>query len=249
MEKRCSVCHAIKAISEFYKNGKNGHMAECKVCNRKRKLSYYTDNRSSRIQEMRIYRKKNKQKQSHLMKRYYQENKSAIGEQVSSYNSSPPVNAKLFFKKVPKCDWPILLHNSLFVKCKYCGKHFMPTVLQIKHRENAYNNIGLGESNFYCSKECTTNCPIFNRSKNRYGEHSVNGVSKERFCTAKQRVHHISNQCDAFGETFCERCGDNCIPELHHTLPVKDFGSNSINPAGHILLCAGCHTTIHALCA
>ena len=41
---------------------------------------------------------------------------------------------------------------------------------------------------------------------------------------------------------YCEKCGKRCSPELHHIIPVKDFGGNERENI--IWLCKECHRQI-----
>jgi 5-methylcytosine-specific restriction endonuclease McrA len=69
---------------------------------------------------------------------------------------------------------------------------------------------------------------------------------KPRYCFVKTLKQL---QCDNNnGQSYCEKCGDFIDVELHHTILVSENPKEAINPATHMLLCAGCHTNLHAEC-
>lgn len=180
---------------------------------------------------------------SGLKKRIYQ----SIKERVSS-----PIKEKSrLFKKIPKCDNPAVgVDGFVYVSCKLCGMKFKPSYQNIKNRINSYNGKAYGENNFYCSDLCREVCPVFNIKSNqvdpRIREPKAT-TDKIRDC---QRKTLKQLQCDEnHGQSYCERCGDLIDVELHHTLPVAEYGEDAINPAGHMLLCAGCHVALHRECA
>lgn len=138
----------------------------------------------------------------------------------------------------------------LDVECHYCNKIFTPDNKSIKNKIRSSMDVGKGESNLYCSNKCKEACPTFNHRNDHIDPRSIvaidkNDAYKVRNCqtdTLKQL------QCDTHGYNYCEKCGDIIDVELHHTLNVSKYGSNAINSAGHILLCAGCHTDLHNKC-
>jgi 5-methylcytosine-specific restriction endonuclease McrA len=64
------------------------------------------------------------------------------------------------------------------------------------------------------------------------------------------QTNHLKQlQLDEVGYNYCEKCGNKTtIVELHHTLEVAKHGLNSINSAGHILLCSECHKELTKQC-
>ena len=165
-------------------------------------------------------------------------------------NNSPTKGTSLYFKRIPACDNPSIIDGIVHVECKMCGKTFSPTYQQIGTRIASFSGKGHGENNFYCSDECKSACPTFNYKTN----HTDPRLRKPKSEKAKARSCQTKTlkqiQCDhSQGQSYCEKCGDFIDVELHHTLPVAEFGEEAVNPAGHILLCAGCHVELHRVCA
>jgi hypothetical protein len=153
---------------------------------------------------------------------------------------------------VPVCDKPVVIDGVVYATCKMCGKHFPPTYRQVCARIKAFEGDGPGhsENNFYCSDSCRESCPTFN-----YKTHTTDPrLRKPKSETDNARSCQTKTlkqlQCDHNkGQSYCEKCGDFIDVELHHTLPVSQFAKEAINPAGHILLCAGCHVELHGECS
>ena len=165
--------------------------------------------------------------------------------------SSPVSKKSSLFKQIPLSDGPMADDSGVItVVCKTCGKRFYPTRSQIHSRLKCIRGTWYGESNFYCSDECKLSCPVYHAHSN----HPDPRLRKPKSVTAKARACQSKTlkqiQCDDNnGQSYCERCGDLIDVELHHTLPVAEYGEGAINPAGHILLCAGCHMALHRECA
>ena len=51
---------------------------------------------------------------------------------------------------------------SLEVKCRYCGKYFIPTNTEIRNRIKMFKK-NEGECSLYCSYGCKEECPVFNK--------------------------------------------------------------------------------------
>ena len=154
------------------------------------------------------------------------------------------------FHRIPECDNPTVENGMVLVSCKLCGKLFAPSYNQVQSRVSAWEGRECGEHNFYCSDGCRTACPVFNAHTHQPDPR----LRKPKSVTAKARACQSKTlkqiQCDeSHGQSYCERCGDMIDVELHHTLPVAEYGEDAINPAGHILLCAGCHVALHRECA
>jgi len=139
--------------------------------------------------------------------------------------------------------------DVLEVKCYKCGEWFIPTRGIIKNKIRSINT-GMGENNLYCSDKCKESCPVY-----RFFTSSIDPRSKryiqrdERIRTRSCQTDHLKQlQCDDVGYNYCERCGDIIDVELHHTIPVGGNGEKAVSSAGHILLCAGCHTHTHKEC-
>jgi len=152
------------------------------------------------------------------------------------------------FPQIPKCDKPRIVDGVAVVDCKMCGKSFIPTYKQIRIRIDAYRGKAHGESNFYCSDTCRRVCPIFGHKSNSPDPRIAPPKSEKQRARSCQTKSLKQIQCDEKKYNYCERCGDIIDVELHHTILVSENPSEAVNAASHILLCFGCHTTIHAGC-
>ena len=158
--------------------------------------------------------------------------------------------SSVLFGRIPLIDSPSIINGDVYVSCKNCGKLFRPTYQQAQLRTGSFY-FGLhGENNFYCSDSCKDKCPVFNHKSN-HPDPRISTPTKARRKTRSCQTKNLKQlQCDETGgQSYCERCGDLIDVELHHTLPVSKYGKEAICPAGHILLCFGCHLELHRECA
>ncbi len=174
----------------------------------------------------------------------------STSERVRKYYSSPCKQDSKLFKQIPSCDIPMKVNGYIHVACKLCGKHFAPQYRHISSRIIAFSGrFGATENNFYCSDECKEECPIFGAQSHATDPRLRKPKSQTEKARSCQTKALKQLQCDHNnGQSYCEKCGDFVDVELHHTLTVAEFGEKAIDSSGHILLCAGCHTTIHKEC-
>jgi hypothetical protein len=163
---------------------------------------------------------------------------------------APLKGSSVLFRRIPTCDFPSVKNGLVRVACKMCGKLFNPTYQQVNARTASFHGNSHGENNFYCSDKCKDTCPVFNHKTNRPDPRLMKPKTETEVARSCQTSSLKKIQCDRNnGQSYCEKCGDFIDVELHHTLSVAEFGSESINSAGHMLLCAGCHVELHRLCA
>lgn len=212
---------------------------------------YYANNKQNLIKQSREYYKTNKEDAQAHMKIYRDKNVcklSASYKKLSnSYTSSEVLKCKL-----SESDDAKFIDGVVTVLCKKCGRRFAPIRSQIVSRIRSFEGKQAGESNFYCSDICKNSCDLYNfttglqtdpRSK-KYVKKTT--AKKARACRDKS-LKQI--QCDHnSGQSYCERCGDFIDVELHHSLPIAQYGKEAVNSASHILLCAGCHVDLHNNC-
>lgn len=238
--KNCSRCGDTKRIDEFNKSTRSidGLHAWCRVCQSSTNEVRYEEIRPDDRPRITVFESD-------------EERKEAQREQGRKYNYLP-VPFDTYGIQIPVTDVPSFNENhELTVVCKLCGKRFTPTRSAVKNRIGAFNGEMQGELNFYCSDICRQACPVY-----RFNPHqSVDPRSKNyippteaQYARSCQTDHLKQLQCDKTGHTHCERCGDIIDVELHHTQEVTKHGDDAINSAGHLLLCAGCHTLIHNNC-
>lgn len=261
--KECSVCKQIKGIEEFNlcKYGFGGRKAKCKYCRKRsrennkdyiklKRKDYYFKNRDVIKDKVSNYYYKNKEK----VLEYREKNRDIINEKISIYRKTI-AKYNSYVDKLPISDKPTLGDDgNLLVSCKQCASSFYPTNIMVDARIQALKGNYYGESNFYCSDECKKNCKVYGFNSNNTDPDSVLYVPRLnkqyiRGCQKNQKNQLKQIQMDIFGYNFCEKCGEERgVVELHHTLPVAKFGNDSINPAGHILLCSNCHKEETKIC-
>ena len=232
---------------------------------KKRKHMYYVKNRDVVLTKRKKYclinkdsikadKRKNYLENKELInnnrKEYYNKKREDIIEIAKNYRNSVSKSKKQF-SRIPLSDAPKFINNVITVTCKKCNKRYAPTYSQISSRIQALKTIG-GESNFYCSDICKNSCDIYRfkaciqtdvRSEKRVKERVA---KKVRACQDKSLKQ---SQCDEnLNQSYCEKCGDFIDIELHHTLPIAQYGKEAVNSSGHILLCAGCHVKLHNEC-
>lgn len=244
---------------------RDGLNASCKVCikirkrlyreNNKEKIAigrekHYYENRGDILNKHKDYYIDNSERIKCKNNTYYHENKDKINKQNKSLSSLPCSSVKRL-KSIPSIDNPKIVNGLISVECKTCNNHFFPTLSQISHRTTAVNGSSRGEANFYCSDICKQSCLVFGFITGK----SIDPRSSQYVPLSEQRqvrqcqTNHLKDlQCAEKGYTYCERCGDIIDVELHHTLPVVEYGDKAVNSSGHMLLCVGCHVELHKEC-
>ncbi len=132
----------------------------------------------------------------------------------------------------------------LGVECHYCSCIFVPRYTQVNNRLRAINTALIGESNFYCSDRCKQLCTSYGFNSTYIDpESKLYKPKSEKQQARRCQTDHLKQlQIDEVGYNYCEKCGEEVnTVELHHTLEVAKFGLESINSAGHLLVCGKCH--------
>jgi len=126
---------------------------------------------------------------------------------------------------------------SLEVKCRYCGKYFIPKTDQCKRRIYALNNI-TSENSLYCSNGCKQACPIYGMAD--YPKDYKQATSREVQPQLRQLVLLRDNYT-------CQKCNvhDNIELHCHHILPLNESPITSADVDNCITLCKECHKKAH----
>ena len=87
MEKACTKCGEVKALSEFVKNRqcRNGVSGICKLCASKRAKENHLKNREDRLAKQKAYREANKERAKERDREYYRKNKEKIKARSSKW--------------------------------------------------------------------------------------------------------------------------------------------------------------------
>ena len=229
--KRCTKYTKDKPFDCFSKNkqSKDGYQYHCKSC-----LSiYYKDNRESLDKKAAQYRREN----THINHKYYLNNKDVFAEYNKTYNKS---NAKFntYKDKLTIDESPRLASDgvSLEVKCRYCGKYYIPTMLSVRTRVQSLNN-SKSENGLYCSQGCKDACPIYNQVK--YPKGYKKGTSRE----VQPQLRQLVLKRDKY---TCQECGTTDIElHCHHIWPLNESPITSADVDECITYCKDCHKLKH----
>lgn len=128
-------------------------------------------------------------------------------------------------------------YNILEVKCAYCGKWFVPTILNVQNRIKALNSSDGRENRFYCSDGCKLICPIYRKIK--YSGDFIKSISREVQPELRQMVFERD-------EYLCQRCGVGEELHCHHITGIVQNPIESADVDNCVTLCKNCHEYIHS---
>lgn len=253
--KVCTKCKTEKDVSCFYKrnNRKCGYMAWCSECckqhnkdNTERKAKYnkqyYEDNVDQILEQKRQYRTDNAEQITEQKKKYYLIHIKQIAKQDKLYRKSNAL-FKIYSKQLEKFEEIRQYHEDLElleVKCAYCGKWMLPTVLQVKNRIQTFNGTTYGENRFYCSENCKKSCPIFNQVL------WPKGFKKATLREVVPLLRQLVLERDNY---ICQKCGATTEIAQLHVHHEKSYTLNKImanDPDNCITFCKECHKFVHS---
>lgn len=243
--------HHIKHKEEISAKNKEYRLKNRnKLLEKQRK--YYYENWDKCNKRSREYYKKNSEKLKNYAKEYRKNNKDKYFEYVQANSNKIKQNNKNYAKsyalydvyatRLTVDDSPKLAEDgkSLEVKCRYCGKYFIPTNREVQTRTQSLLNIGT-ESSFYCSEHCKQACPIYHKSK--YPKGFKKASSREVQPQLRQLVLARDNW-------ICQKCGntsENDQLHCHHILPLNESPIEAADMTNCIILCKKCHKEAHKL--
>jgi len=238
------------------------------VCARKRANKYYQDKINNRLkpvvpkteEEKKAYRIRYRKENADIILKkgmlYRENNREKLNDDQRNYRKSSPDRVLKSCEKY-KCssakyesnvnqltidESPRLASNgvSLEVKCRYCGKYFIPTNLQVQNRKQSLRNQIKGTNNLYCSGGCKQACPIFNQQK--WPKEFKPATSRETQPELRQLVLLRDNYT-------CQKCGayDNIELHCHHIYPLNESPIESADVNNCITLCKECHKETHKI--
>jgi hypothetical protein len=218
---------------------------------------YYSENRNNLIGKSINYRLKNLDKVSItrkkryendrervilMSKKYYLENKE---ERIrySINNACSPAKYDTYADRLTIDECPIL-HNDgihLEVKCKYCGKYFIPTNGSVKHRIKVLHGTKSGDGSLYCSDGCKNSCPIYKQIK--YPKGFKKASSREVDSILRQMCFERDNW-------ECQICGKSVEEVILHCHHIEGYTQNPLlgNDIDNVItLCKSHHKEVHKL--
>lgn len=132
-------------------------------------------------------------------------------------------------------------NKILEVRCSYCGKWYIPTIISIQERVRSLNRCSSSECRLYCSDKCKKECPIYRKVK--YPKDFKPATSREVQPELRQMRFEIDNYT-------CQKCGkhqDELESGLHchHIEGIRWEPLESADIDKVITLCKNCHKKIH----
>jgi hypothetical protein len=263
--KKCSKCGEIKSKEENFskdKKTKDGYNYVCKLCNKKYRKEnkdkinkynkkYKLKNKDKLKQQNRQYYYDNKNKMDQQSKQYKLENKDKIKQYNQQYNSNNKDKIKQYNQQFADYDQyanqlinsiekPKRANNNLLkVKCRYCGKYFIPTIQSVKHRVESLNSNKKGERSLYCSDECKNACPVYNTKFYQKDQKNKISYTTEVVPLLRQIVLKRDNYT-------CQECkATNVELHCHHLIPKSYDKIIQNDPTNCITLCKNCHIKKH----
>jgi hypothetical protein len=137
---------------------------------------------------------------------------------------------------IEQCQRNLEDSNILEIKCAYCGRWFIPTITQVRHR---IGGIDYDHSKFYCSNDCKQECPIYSiAGRKKYYKGSEGYNSREVQAELRQLAFLRDNYT-------CQKCESKEHLQCHHINPIKLNPIESADIDNCITLCKGCHKYVH----
>jgi len=254
MWKICTKCKKHKALWAFHKDSRLlfNSRSQCKQCISEKNKGQWQDPKYRAQQTQ--YRKNNKEHYREWMsnnyksnRKYYRKRNKLNYENNREYylTSSKKLRTgkaladsyyvnKLTIEESPR---PAKDKLHIEVKCRYCGKYFIPTYQQLASRVRALNSIeyGSGEHNIYCSTLCKHTCPLFNWHEH-YG-------SRTPTIEVPKDLRQIVFKRDKY---ICRKCGKRHVSlHCHHIIPKVYEPLLAADPDNCITLCKECHKKVH----
>ncbi|NCU32840.1 MAG: HNH endonuclease, partial [Candidatus Moranbacteria bacterium] len=224
--KTCKKCNEKKSSKYFYKSPltSDGLRSYCKKCDNSINNTWYENNREKKLSKNKEWCVANKSK------RATKEN-SPI-----KFKEKSVTRTKIELYEEIKED----SNGILLCKCSYCGDWFPPSRRELHNRLYAIENI-TGGNQLYCSANCKTACPIFNK-----GYH----LTKKKYTREVQpELRQLVLKRDNY---TCQKCGNTKdfgkYPlHCHHIDPVINNPVESADIDNCITLCKICHIQAHKI--
>jgi len=198
--------------------------------------------------------KENPEKELAKIREYQKNNPEFINKNIISIRKFSNSSAK-YDRDAPKIEWFEEVRRDpndeklLNVKCKQCGKWFIPTYIQVFSRMNTVLN-GTGESHFYDTEECKQKCSVYNTRSTAEARRFLNGDSELWYTQAELAIWgKVVLERENY---ICEYCGNQAV-HAHHEKAKKLEPFFALDPDNGIACCAECHYKyghpIHTFCS
>jgi hypothetical protein len=255
----CKTCSKIY-YKKYYKENKEKikkQSKEYREANREKytqyNINYYKENKYVLCEQNKAYREINKEKYSEYNKEYRKLNREKLiaKSRKHYYNNKQRYIEKEKSNAVYE-NYSNRLTNdecarlskdgvSLEVKCRYCGKYFIPTNKEVRNRIGSLNSSHSGVSYLYCSNTCKKACPVYRQ---------VKYPKKYRKTTSREVGPLIRQLCFKRDNWECQICGKNTEEVSLHCHHIEGYTQNPRlgNDLDNIItLCKECHKQVHKL--
>lgn len=204
--------------------------------------NYYKDNREEVQKKTKKYYKDNRITMNKKQGIYYEKNKELFSVKTKEYNRRSAVYISFFNKlTVDECPRVSKDEVSLEVKCRYCGKYFIPTNNEVARRIRALNGTATGENSLYCSNNCKKACPIFGQQK------WPKGFKRASSREVNPLIRQISFERDNWKCQICGKSTNEVSLHCHHIEGVAQNPRLSNDVKNTVTLCKYCHKEVHKL--
>ena len=247
--KECRIKHMKNYVKKtnYSKEYRKKNIEKLKKYDKKQKKEYYRDNKEKLNEKHKIYYEDNKEKLNKYGKEYRKNNK----ENIYKYNTQYYKNNK---EKIKKNNKKYKYNNASIeqvqklkgieevsgnqIRCKYCGRWMIPTIIQVDNRLQGIEENDRGY--IYCSEECKQECPTYGQKK--YPKGFKPASSREVNPMLRQLVLARDNYT-------CQKCGKSQDVRLHchHIIPAVNSPIEANDPKNCITLCKDCHKLVHKL--
>lgn len=213
----------LKGYSKNYRESNKERLNEDKK-------AYYLANKEKCINKAKEYREANKDVLNARKREYCKEYYKTLCKFDSQYKKN-----LLVYEEVGES-----LSGDLLVKCTYCGKFFIPTILSVRSRLQAINGEVRGEGRFYCSDHCKKACPIFYQVL--YPKDFKETTSRE----VQAQLRQLVLKRDDYKCQICGKDQNEVELHCHHIEGVKQNPIESADVDNCITLCKEHHKFVHS---
>ena len=243
MKKLCSKCKKFKDFSEFSKckANKDGLSMKCRNCVKLYNAQYYLNNKNVINKKQRQYYLNNTERFAKRWKSYYTKNRHQRIKDCKAYGFSI-AKYTTFATRLTIDESPRLAKDgiSLEVKCRYCGKYFVPTNSEVSKRIQALTG-NIGTQYLYCSDNCKEACPVYNQQK------YPKGFKKASSREVNPLIRQLCFERDNWACQICGATQEDDQLHCHHLEGVAKNPRLGNDVTNTITLCKTCHKQVHKL--
>ena len=136
--------------------------------------------------------------------------------------------------------------NILEVRCAYCGKWYIPSLVNVWNRCAYLKGYYECESKFYCSDGCKNVCPLFGKSADILMKEDAIRAGRLEWLELNREVQPELRKMVLKKDGYkCVKCGKEKELHCHHIIPVAIEPLESADIDNCITLCVECHKEAH----